>query len=175
MLEARRDAFRALGCIVEEATPDFGPVDEVFMAFHSQQFVVDRELQLRDHRDKLKADIAFRDIRPEEYAGIVLSGGRAPEYIRYDEDLMTTRNDGAVKFMPGGSFAGKQGAVEFIAPPINTIPFEREEQNLIGHGETLLGSMDAVLARQGKPGEARTAQEIGAGRHVLWLATKPAR
>lgn len=38
----------------------------------------------------LMADIAFRDIKPDEYAGIVLSGGRAPEYIRYDEDLMRT-------------------------------------------------------------------------------------
>lgn len=37
---------------------------------------------------KLAADIAFRDIKPEEYAGIVISGGRAPEYIRYDEDLL---------------------------------------------------------------------------------------
>jgi protease I len=37
---------------------------------------------------KLAADIAFRDIRPEEYAGIVISGGRAPEYLRYDEDLL---------------------------------------------------------------------------------------
>lgn len=37
---------------------------------------------------KLKADIAFRDIKPEEYVGMVLSGGRAPEYIRYDPDLL---------------------------------------------------------------------------------------
>lgn len=37
---------------------------------------------------KLAADIAFRDIRPEEYAGMVVSGGRAPEYIRYDQDLL---------------------------------------------------------------------------------------
>ncbi|MFO0970184.1 MAG: DJ-1/PfpI family protein [Gemmataceae bacterium] len=37
---------------------------------------------------KLPADIAFRDVRPEEYAGIILSGGRAPEYIRYDADLI---------------------------------------------------------------------------------------
>lgn len=34
-----------------------------------------------------KADIAFKDVKPEEYAGILISGGRAPEYIRYDEDL----------------------------------------------------------------------------------------
>jgi protease I len=37
---------------------------------------------------KLPADIAFRDIRPEEYLGLVLSGGRAPEYLRYDADLL---------------------------------------------------------------------------------------
>ena len=37
---------------------------------------------------KLKSDIAFRDIRAEEYVGMVITGGRAPEYIRYDQDLM---------------------------------------------------------------------------------------
>jgi protease I len=36
----------------------------------------------------IQSDIAFRDIKPEEYAGIFFSGGRAPEYIRYDEDLV---------------------------------------------------------------------------------------
>lgn len=34
------------------------------------------------------ADVAFKDVRPEEYAGILISGGRAPEYLRYDEDLL---------------------------------------------------------------------------------------
>ncbi len=54
---ARR--FEELGCIVEETSPDFGPVDEVFMALRSQQFVVDRELQLQEHRDKIKPDIIW--------------------------------------------------------------------------------------------------------------------
>ncbi len=36
----------------------------------------------------INADIAFRDIDPGEYAGIFFSGGRAPEDIRYDEDLI---------------------------------------------------------------------------------------
>jgi amidase len=54
---ARR--FAELGCIVEEASPDFGPVDEVFMALRSQQFVVDRELQIEQHRDKIKPDIIW--------------------------------------------------------------------------------------------------------------------
>jgi len=36
----------------------------------------------------IKAKIAFSDVKPEEYVGLFLSGGRAPEYIRYDKDLM---------------------------------------------------------------------------------------
>ncbi len=36
----------------------------------------------------LPSDIAFRDVKTEDYLGIFLSGGRAPEYLRYDADLM---------------------------------------------------------------------------------------
>jgi protease I len=36
----------------------------------------------------IEANIAFRDVKPEEYLGIFFSGGRAPEYLRYDEDLV---------------------------------------------------------------------------------------
>jgi protease I len=35
-----------------------------------------------------KADVAFGEVDPDEYLGIYFSGGRAPEYIRYDEDLV---------------------------------------------------------------------------------------
>lgn len=35
----------------------------------------------------IQATIAFRDVDPAQYAGLFISGGRAPEYIRYDEDL----------------------------------------------------------------------------------------
>ncbi len=36
----------------------------------------------------IQATIAFRDVKPEDYVGLFLSGGRAPEYLRYDEDLL---------------------------------------------------------------------------------------
>jgi protease I len=36
----------------------------------------------------LAAEIAFREVDPEEYCGLFLTGGRAPEYLRYDPDLM---------------------------------------------------------------------------------------
>ena len=35
----------------------------------------------------IQATVAFRDMQAEDYAGLFLSGGRAPEYIRYDKDL----------------------------------------------------------------------------------------
>ena len=37
---------------------------------------------------RIESDIAFADIKPEEYMGLLVSGGRAPEYLRYDEDLI---------------------------------------------------------------------------------------
>jgi protease I len=36
----------------------------------------------------LKANSAFRDIDPVSFTGLFLTGGRAPEYIRYDHDLI---------------------------------------------------------------------------------------
>lgn len=37
---------------------------------------------------QIKADLAFSEVNPEEYLGILFSGGRAPEYIREDKDLI---------------------------------------------------------------------------------------
>jgi len=34
------------------------------------------------------AEVAFSEVAPEDYLGIFFSGGRAPEYIRYDKDLV---------------------------------------------------------------------------------------
>ncbi len=54
---ARR--FEEAGCIVEEACPELGPVDEVFLALRSQHFVVARELQIAQYRDQFKPDIIW--------------------------------------------------------------------------------------------------------------------
>ena len=34
------------------------------------------------------SQVAFRDVKPEEYVALVLPGGRAPEFLRYDQDLL---------------------------------------------------------------------------------------
>jgi protease I len=36
----------------------------------------------------VKATVAFRDVDPSPYLGLFLSGGRAPEYLRYNQDLL---------------------------------------------------------------------------------------
>jgi len=37
---------------------------------------------------KLAATVAFKDANAKNYAGMVITGGRAPEYLRYDADLL---------------------------------------------------------------------------------------
>jgi protease I len=37
---------------------------------------------------QLDSDIAFRDVNPDDYTALVLPGGRAPEFLRYDKDLL---------------------------------------------------------------------------------------
>ena len=51
----------------------------------------------------LEADIAFRDIRPRDYIGMIISGGRAPEYIRYDQDLLKAVKHFVAEGLPVGS------------------------------------------------------------------------
>ena len=36
---------------------------------------------------RVEANIAFKDVKPENYAAMVVPGGRAPEYIRNDPDF----------------------------------------------------------------------------------------
>jgi amidase len=55
--------FAELGCIVDETSPDIGAADEAFHVLRAQHFIVDRELQLRSHRDKLKPDIIWNTER----------------------------------------------------------------------------------------------------------------
>src|SRR5687767_15742806 len=35
----------------------------------------------------LQATVAIRDLKAADFAGILIAGGRAPEYLRYDRDL----------------------------------------------------------------------------------------
>ncbi len=51
----------------------------------------------------IEAEIAFKDINPDEYLGIFFSGGRAPEYIREDQALLRITKDFFAKNKPVAS------------------------------------------------------------------------
>ena len=42
-----------------KAFPELGPVEDVFLALRSQQFVIDREQQIAAHRGSIKPDIIW--------------------------------------------------------------------------------------------------------------------
>ena len=48
----------------------------------------------------IKAEVAFADVRSEDYVGMFVSGGRAPEYIRYDKDLLRVTSEMATAGKP---------------------------------------------------------------------------
>lgn len=41
----------------------------------------------------LRATVAFRDLKASDYVGAFISGGRAPEYLRYNQDLLRIVKD----------------------------------------------------------------------------------
>jgi amidase len=51
--------FEAMGAVVDEVTIDVAGLEDTFMALRSQAFVVNRELQVAQHRDLIKADIIW--------------------------------------------------------------------------------------------------------------------
>jgi amidase len=68
-LESQRHVFDALGCIVEEASPDFRDADRVFHVLRAQSFAAGYAQHLREHRELVKATVIWNT-----EAGLKLSG-----------------------------------------------------------------------------------------------------
>ena len=83
----------------------------------------------------IEAEVAFSQINPEEYAGILFSGGRAPEYIRYDEHLVRATKPGVKT-----TFTSKR-------VKINKRPHECVLDNVVHDA----GAFDPVLNRGCQP------------------------
>jgi amidase len=58
-VESQRATFEALGCIVEEATPDFAGADEVFRTLRAAHFALSFGELLETQRDQLKETIIW--------------------------------------------------------------------------------------------------------------------
>ena len=83
-----------------------------------------------------KSAIAFRDVNPDEYIGLVLPGGRAPEFLRYDQDLIRIVKDFFAKNKPVASICH---GVEILATAdvirgveVTTIPRCKFDVEVVG-------------------------------------------
>ena len=59
VVDAQRSTFEALGCIVEDATPDFSDADEIFQTLRAYSFVMGMRENYEQHRDQLKDTIIW--------------------------------------------------------------------------------------------------------------------
>lgn len=80
-----QQALMMLGYQVDVAVPNKSAGDMVQLVVHD--FIgLDTYVELTGHR--IQVDIAAKDANVADYVGLVVPGGRAPEYIRmYDEAL----------------------------------------------------------------------------------------
>jgi amidase len=69
VLESQRKTFESLGCIVDEACPDFGNVDSIFLTIRAWRTAAVLGPLVHSHRDQLKPE-AVREIE----AGLALTG-----------------------------------------------------------------------------------------------------
>ena len=85
---------------------------------------------------RIESDIAFKDVNPDEYVALVLPGGRAPEYLRYDEDLLRVTKDFFAKNKPVASIChgieilGTAGVIH--GKKVTTIPKCRFDATVCG-------------------------------------------
>jgi amidase len=59
IVDAQKKVFEDLGCIVEDAEPDFSEADFIFKTLRAWSFAVGHEEHLAHHRDKLKDTIIW--------------------------------------------------------------------------------------------------------------------
>lgn len=57
VVNAQRRAFESLGCVVEEAEPDFAGADEAFRVFRALSFYQQHAEKAAKHRDRIKATV----------------------------------------------------------------------------------------------------------------------
>jgi amidase len=58
-IEAQRHVFEALGCVVEDAEPDFADADEIFKVFRAWAFEMSHGPLLERHRSEMKDTVIW--------------------------------------------------------------------------------------------------------------------
>jgi len=110
-LEAQREVFEDLGCIVEEGFPDFTDADEIFKTFRAWYFELKLASLLPEHREKMKETVIWNI-----ESGMKLSG---PELGRA-EVKRTALFHRVQEFMQN---------YDFLALPVSQVPpFSLEQE-----------------------------------------------
>ena len=89
---AAMQIFEAMGAEVEEISIDIPDVEDTFLALRSQQFVIDRELQLQSHGSQIKPDIIWNTelgLKQSTSDLAAAERGRAALYARFMELFAT--------------------------------------------------------------------------------------
>ncbi len=102
---ARR--FEDLGTVVEEAYPAFGDIDEAFQILRAQIFVVAREKELAEHRDKIKADVIWNTEK---------GFAQTPQQLAWAERERAAFYRRVLAFFQAYDF--------FVCPVVNVPPFD---------------------------------------------------
>jgi amidase len=104
VLEARRATFEALGCVVEDAEPDWSGADEAFKVWRAWRFAIGYGELLRTHRDQIKDTVVWNTEQ-----GLKLSGMD----VARAEVLRTELYHRVRKFME---------RYDFMVLPVNQVP-----------------------------------------------------
>jgi amidase len=104
VIEAQRKRFIELGCIVEEAEPDFGGADEAFRTMRALNFYRQHHLKVAEHRARIKATVL-----EEVDLGAKLTG---PQIARADQLQ-------SALYQRVGEFFGKY---EYFVLPATQVP-----------------------------------------------------
>lgn len=102
----------------------------------------------------LGADVAFRDVNTDHYVALVLPGGRAPEYLRYDADLLRITREFFAQEKPVASICH---GIEILAAAdvirgreVTTIPkcrFDAQVCGAVYTGDPVVRSGNVICAR----------------------------
>ena len=79
--EAAAKRFEELGCIVEEAHPDFTDIQDIFQTHRAMSFYVGKKILLEKHRDLLKPEVIWNieraaELTVDDFARVELARGR---------------------------------------------------------------------------------------------------
>jgi amidase len=103
-LEQRRATLEALGCVVEDASPDLSGADEAFKTWRAFAFAMGHAEELEQHRELLKDTVIWNT-----EAGLRLTGPEIMRAARLQSQLFARMQ----QFMQG---------YEFLLCPVSQVP-----------------------------------------------------